>query len=422
MVRFTTQALKIGTIGLVTLLVVLGGARFFDYYRGKAALADAGQPVIFTVKKTDNVDSVASRLHAAGLIHFEAVFKARIRLVNRDVQVGTFKLRKGMSDKDIVDAITGDKSKAKTKNPDLAITIPEGWRTEQIAEKLQELGLNGGAQAFMDAVKKYPTDKYDFLAARQSTNPDNPLEGYLFPDTYNFKADDPPEDIIQKMLDNFGSKVTPAMRQRAQQMNLSINDVVTFASIVEREAANDKERPIIADVYENRYQQGMNLESDPTVQYAIGKRNNQWWTEPSAKDLTNTDSPYNTYKNGGLPPSPIANPGLRSISAVLTPGGTDYLFFVAKKDHSGHLFARNIDEQNQNIAFVKGQAAAPSADSDPFANGNPPKNQPAQGTTGGGGNGGNATSSNSAPGGSSGGANGSGGQPPIQPVDGQPSG
>jgi cell division protein YceG involved in septum cleavage len=159
------------------------------------------------------------------------------------------------------------------------------------------------------------------------------------------------------------------MRQRAEEMGLTLNELLTFASMVEREARDPRERPIIADVYLNRWEIGMRMEADPTVRYAIGKRDGEWWSAPTADDLY-FESPFNTYQNDGLPPHPICNPGLDSIRAVLIPGGTHYLFFVAKADDSGqHWFATNSDDQAWNIAFVKGEAETPAPGSDPFADG-----------------------------------------------------
>ena len=130
-----------------------------------------------------------------------------------------------------------------------------------------------------------------------------------------------PEDLIQKMLDNFNGKINQEMRDRASQMNLSVYDVLIFASLVEREARIGDERPLVADVYLNRYEQGMKFDADPTVQYVMGKAGD-WWPQPTGDDLQNVDSPYNTYLNTGIPPGPICNPGMASIQSVLEPGGT----------------------------------------------------------------------------------------------------
>jgi UPF0755 protein len=309
-----------------------------------------------------------------------------MRLANSDVVPGKYPLRKGMSVAEIVDVVTGKAKadagtkKASTKKSDkkteakvLTLTVPEGWRAEQIAEELVKIGWQGSVQDFMDAQKNFTRDNYDFLASRDNKVKPDSLEGFLFPDTYQINSDEPAQDIIQKMLDNFDAKFTPQMRDRAKEMNLSIYQVLTFASLIEREAAVSEERPVIADVFLNRYEAGINMESDPTVRYVLGKtKDGNWWAAPTAKELEDTDSPYNTYKHL-LPPGPICNPSLDSIQAVLTPGGTNYLYFVALTDGSGrHLFAADKASQDQNVAYVNGQADAPAPGSDPFNSGSAP--------------------------------------------------
>ena len=209
--------------------------------------------------------------------------------------------------------------------------------------------MNGGSEAFLEAVDSFDYSGYDFLEGLPGgSNRPAALEGFLYPDTYNFMSDDPPEYLIQSMLDNFDSKVTQDMRDQAEAMELSLYEVITLASIVEREAAIADERPIIADVYLNRLESGMRLEADPTVQYPLGKEG-AWWPKLGREDTSNTDSPYNAYLNGGLPPGPICNPGLDSILAVLNPEDTNYLFFVAIGDSGEHVFAETYEQHEQNI-------------------------------------------------------------------------
>jgi UPF0755 protein len=149
------------------------------------------------------------------------------------------------------------------------------------------------------------------------------------------------------MLTNFGNKYTPEMRQRTSEMGLTIEQVVTVASLVEREAQLPEERPTIADVYLSRWEQGWRLDADPTVQYVLGTKDD-WWPKLSGDDLF-VDSPYNTYQNDGLPPGPIANPGFASIQAVLFPNDTPYMYFVAKGDSGEHAFAVTAEEQQANV-------------------------------------------------------------------------
>jgi peptidoglycan lytic transglycosylase G len=364
MVQWVVQILKIVTVVIMSGLVLLGGARAFDYYRDQATPDDLGRLYTITIREADDVDDVAEKLEEAGLIATDVYFKARMRVESKTLEPGTYRLAKGQPVSQIIELITSEESQARTEdNPTLTITVVEGWRTEQIAEELENLGLNGGADAFMEAVRNFPSDAYEFLADRPDSTS---LEGYLFPDTYDFQADTPPENIIDSMLANFDNKITPDMRQRASEMGLTLNQVLTFASLVEREAQVGDERPIIADVYLKRFTDGWLLNADPTIQYAVGD-SSEWWPELSEADLS-IESPYNTYQIIGLPPGPIANPGYSSIDAVLFPQDTAYYFFVARPDDSGtHLFAATNEEHNQNVAFVDGEVDAPAPGSDPFA-------------------------------------------------------
>jgi UPF0755 protein len=366
MVQWVVQILKIVTVVVMSGLILLGGTRAFDYYRDQATPDDIGRVYTITIREAEDVDDVAAKLKDAGLITSDLYFKTRLRVESKSLEPGTYRLTKGQSVADIIELITSEESEVRSgggESATLTITVIEGWRTEQIAEELERLGLEAGAEGFMNAARSFPNDAFDFLADRPDPTS---LEGYLFPDTYNFKTDTPPEDIIVSMLNNFQSKISTDMRQRAGEMGLTLNQVLTFASLVEREAQVGEERPIIADVYLKRYAEGWRLDADPTVQYVVGSTGD-WWPELSGDDLF-VESPYNTYQFVGLPPGPIANPGYSSINAVLYPAETPYYFFVALPDGSGtHLFAATNDAQNQNVAFVAGDIDSPAPGSNPFA-------------------------------------------------------
>jgi UPF0755 protein len=345
--RAVTQSLKIVSVVVIAGLIVVGGLRFFQYYRDKA-LADEhiGQTVVVTIKKDDDSKAVAAKLHDAGLINSELYFTSLVKLKNVEIVPATYSFTKGTSASTIVDLITTTKSTAKTEVKTLKLTVPEGWRTTQIAAQLDKIGYPPGGQAFLDAVKNYDGTQYQWLKDRPDKHS---LEGYLFPDTYDIKTDETPNEIIDQMLYNFDQKFTKEMRDQAQKDGLTIAQVMTVASIVEREAAVGSERPIIASVYLNRFHGGGPMGADPTIQYAVGNSSN-WWPVLSSKDLK-VDSPYNTYERDGLPPTPISNPGLPSILAVLQPADTNYLYFVAKNDGSGeHVFAETAAEQDANKA------------------------------------------------------------------------
>jgi UPF0755 protein len=354
MIRFVVSSLKVAVIVISTLAVALGGFQAFDHYRSRAEeSAGVGEPVVFTIGKNDDASEVARNLHKRGLIRSEQVFELTVRYVDRDIKPATYTLTKGMNVSTIVDLITAEKSKAVTKVKDYKITVVEGWRAEQIADELDKLKYPPGGEAFMRATEDYPHDSYDFLKGTKKGT----LEGFLYPATYEFTNETSPEELVTMMLNAFDQAFTPEMRDRAEAMNLSIYDVVKIASLIEREAVVDDERPLIADVYLKRYNDGWNLEADPTVQYAIGKRDGKWWPVPTAKDLEDTDSAYNLYKHSGLTPTPICSPRKLSMLAVLQPAQSPFMFFVARKDNSGrHLFAATGEEQTANQELINSGA------------------------------------------------------------------
>jgi UPF0755 protein len=366
--RILVQTLKIGIIVILAGLVLVGGTRAFEYYRDQAAVEGKyGKRVLVTISSRDDTGEVADKLGDVGLLNSKMYFEVLVRVSGKEIKAGSYQLAHGMSTRTIVDLITTEKSTAKTKNVELSITVPEGWRTEQIAEELDRLGLNGGADAFMEAVREYDSDQFEFLEDRPDKRS---LEGYLFPDTYTFRADTPPEDIIQMMLQNFDQKFEQSLRDRADQMGLTMNEVLIFASLVQREAQIGQEFPVIAGLYLNRFEIGMRMEADPTVQYVIGKQGD-WWPKVTEDDLF-VESPYNTYQNDGLPPAPIANPGMTAILAVLQPAQTDYIFFVAHPSGDGsHLFAVDNASQDQNINFRNGVVDTPAPCSNPWDPGCP---------------------------------------------------
>jgi UPF0755 protein len=357
--RVFTQSLKVVTIAALSVVVLATGVWAFSYAAELARPSDAGEPVMLTFFEGQTDVEVADELAAQGLIRSKLLFQGQFKLSGGALIPGTYTLRKGMSVPQIVDRITGAApaeeapSQAASTAPDtFDITIPEGWRIEQIAEEYERLGGEGGAQAFMEAVAGIDRSQFDFLAGLPA---DASLEGYLFPDTYKFNGKDPVVNVVT-MLTTFGNRYTPEMRQRTQQMGLTIHDVVTVASLVEKEAKIPEERPTIADVYLSRWEQGWRLDADPTVQYALGTPED-WWPKLSGDDLF-YDSPYNTYQRDGLPPGPIANPGFASLQAVLFPDDTPYMYFVAKCDTGEHAFGVTPEDQEANVAQFQNNCPA----------------------------------------------------------------
>jgi UPF0755 protein len=356
LVRILTQSLKIITIVVVAVIAVAGAIWFFDYWQNREP-SDAGRPVVIQISADDDTGSVADKLSDSDLVRFPLYFETRMRFADVDLRPGVYTLRKGMSTKEIIDAITtdavatGDESQDAEGGGDaqvIEVTLIEGQRAEEFGEAIEAAGYPNGAQVFMDAVKNPAVrEGWDFL---KDVPADASIEGFLFPDTYTFSTDYTGEDMVGAMLENFDAKVSEKTRESFADQGLSIYQAITVASIVEREAAVAEERPVIAAVYLNRLKQDppMLLNADPTIQYAVGTPN-EWWPVLTSANLE-MDSPYNTYLHEGLPPSPISNPGIASIQSVGQPADVEYLYFVAKDDGSGeHVFANTYEEHQANV-------------------------------------------------------------------------
>jgi UPF0755 protein len=264
--------------------------------------------------------------------------------VESQLAAGEYELRPNMAPSEILGLMRQGAEAA------LSVTFPEGWRTEEIADRLDASGVVSRTE-FLRAATRGPYG-YTFLAGLPA---ESSLEGYLFPDTYTFSRRVTATVVVDTMLRNFDRRFDVSMRQQAERQGLSVRDVVILASIVEREAVVAEERPMIAEVFLNRLAVKMPLQADPTVQYAVAQADSDraredgyWRLELTEADLE-IDSPYNTYRNKGLPPGPISNPGLAALKAVLSPTSTGYLFFVAKTGGE-HAFARTLDEHNENVA------------------------------------------------------------------------
>lgn len=226
-------------------------------------------------------------------------------------------------------------------------TIPEGWSLRQMAAYFEAEGFFP-AQDFISAASQIPRNQFPWLPEALPY-----LEGFLYPDTYNLNADQiTPQAVIKQMLSRFEQVALPLYQQHRQQTNLNLQQWVTLASIVEKEAVVQSERPRIAGVFSQRMRQGIALQSDPTVEYGLGIR--QTAAQPLTLAQVRQPSPYNTYINPGLPPTPIASPGVASLKATLSPENTDYLYFVARYDGT-HVFSRTLAEHEKAQAAIRRQ-------------------------------------------------------------------
>lgn len=340
---------------LLALAVIAVGVSLYLVYAARPPIASqegpAGEPVemVFEVLPGETTGDIAQNLAEDGLIRMPLMFQlyARLRGMDSRLEAGRYTLRSDMSMDQILETLTQAPGE-----PEVSFTLREGLRLEQVVESLDQQGIAPAADLEHALQMTYT---YDFLADRPAGAT---LEGYLFPDTYRIPRSYTATQVVDFLLRAFDGKFTPAMREQAKAADMTIFQVVTLASIVEREAILDSERPVIASVYLNRLAAGMALDADPTVQYAMGynKTQERWWPqiyfdELGVANLTEFDHPYNTYRYPGLPPGPICSPGLAAIKAVLEPAKTEYYFFVAKNDGTGeHAFAKTLEEHNANVA------------------------------------------------------------------------
>jgi UPF0755 protein len=312
--------------------------------------SDDATPVVFTINAGETAATIAPRLQREGLVTDSQLFLWLVRYQGVDAQLeaGEYELRANMTMNELIDALQVGRLR------EVSVTIPEGKRAEEVAVLLEESGVVD-AEVFLGLVRSVAPE-YDSLLDRPEGAPDS-VEGFLFPETYLIPVDYDSAQVLDLMVTTFAESFSPEMRQAAAEAGMSVYEVVTLASIVEREAVVAEERPIIASVYLNRLEQGMYLQSDPTVQYALGYQEDtgQWWKIPmSLEEDVEVDSPYNTYMYPGLPIGPICSPGLASMQAVLYPDDTPYLFFFSKFDGS-HAFAETYEEHLHNQELYQGQ-------------------------------------------------------------------
>jgi len=355
LVRILSSALKVCSIVLLAVLLAGGSVWFFNYWQDRERSAEIGRPVTIEITDDDDTGSVADKLTDADLVRYGIYFETRMRFSGVELSPGVYTLRIGMSVPDIINEITIPDTGSASVDEEgtvapqsFQVTFIEGQRLEQNGAALEAAGMPNGQAEYIAAASDVDRFRasYPFL---ESVPDGATLEGFLFPDTYTVGQNATAADVIGLQLSNFEAKFTPEMISQADAADMSIFDVVTVASIVEREAAIPEERPQIAAVYLNRLDTGMLLNADPSQQYGIGTADD-WWPQLNTELLEKSKSTaYDTYLTQGLPPGPIANPGFASLQAVLQPADVDYLYFVTTGDESGaHLFASSEEQHIQN--------------------------------------------------------------------------
>ena len=326
---------------IILILIVLSGAAlaggyfYLEAQVEKSISAAAREGKVFEVKRGESVGAIAGRLADDGFISKPIFFKYAIWKsgIGELLKAGRYLLNSGMSPLEIGRLM----AEGGVWRDEVAITIPEGFSLSEIDARLKAAGFlaNGGRTPASLTVGDFKKD-YDFLADA----PDNAsLEGYFFPDTYHFEKNTSLENAVRKMLDNFDKKLSADLREEARKQSKTIFEIVTMASIIEKEVITTDDMKIVSGVLWKRLDVGMPLQADATVVYAVGRG------ELTYDDLK-TDSPYNTYTRQGLPEGPISNPGLRAITAAIYPTWSDYLYYLSKPNKET-VFSRTSDEHNR---------------------------------------------------------------------------
>jgi UPF0755 protein len=312
-------------IALVIIIILVPIGMYYGFIN--SPVSNQNRNIEVRITKGMNSSKIIDKLSSEGLIKNKIFSKLYMKIngIGNNLKAGVYKFNLNMTPKHIFDML-------KNREIDLnfvSFTIPEGYDVKHITDKLYNLGVIKSKEEFFNAIQK-DEFKYDFINNKQD-NRTFRLEGYLFPATYEFEKGMPIHNIIDEMLSRFNLAYR-SFKSELDSKNISLDNAIIMASMIEGEAKIDSERPLIAAVLFNRLRVNMFLQIDATVQYALGVHKNIILY----KDLK-IKSPYNTYNNKGLPIGPIGNPGLKSIEAVLNPSNVNYLYYIAKGD-GGHFF------------------------------------------------------------------------------------
>lgn len=297
-------------------------------------------PIDMMVTEGAVLKSIAKDLKATGIIQSELIFRLYARTTGNGIyQMGMHSFTPSMKYADIIAEL-----EKMPQADSYTVTIPEGYELRQIADEFEKAGLIN-REVFMREIETGNFD-YPFIAAIPER--ENRLEGYLFPDTYTFTGKESEHSIINTMLDNFNKIVIPVYEQSGSSQ--SLDEIIRLASVIEREAAGDADRALVASVFVNRINKGMKLESCATVQYILQERK-----PVLSNEDTLIDSPYNTYLYGGLPIGPIAAPGLKAIEAALYPAESNYMYFLANAEGTESYFSETYEEHVEKQRQIQGQ-------------------------------------------------------------------
>ena len=303
-------------------------------------VSENSKDIFFSITINEGIDSIAKNLENADLINSEFWFKIYIKKENLDkkIQAGDYTLSPTLSIKEIVNILKN----GQTVNNEMTIKIIEGWGMAEINKYLVENSISNNNEFLVLARTKVSNWDYDFLKEASS---EADLEGFLFPDTYRIFNDAAAEDIIVKMLDNLDKKMTIEMREDIENSGRNIYEIITLASLIEKEVRSYGDMQIVSGIFLNRIKNGQPLESCATLAYILEENKKQYSIED-----TQIDSEYNTYKNQGLPPGPICNPGINAIKAAVYPKDTEYNYFLNRFDNGETVFSKSYEEHLANKA------------------------------------------------------------------------
>jgi len=324
---------------IIIVIIIIAVGSFF-YWRNLNSPVDAnGKEQIFIVNKGDSISEVAKNLRINNLISSEYYFKNKIGKDN--IKAGEYFISPKLTTGEIIKILTlGD-----VVSNEKLIKIIEGWNNKDIAAYLEKNNIVS-AKDFLDLANE-PVNVWKFSFAKPDFIGDAPktadLEGYLFPDTYRIFSDTTSEGIIIKMLDNFDRKLTPEIKEEIKRQGKTIYEIITMASIIEKEVRSTNDMKIVSGIFWDRIKNGRGLESCATLAYILGVNKAQYSIED-----TKVDSPYNTYKYRGLSPGPIANPGFNAINAAIYPENTDYNYFLSDPATGQTIYSKTLEEHNAN--------------------------------------------------------------------------
>ncbi len=333
----------------LAIAVVIAAVIIFSYYSDINTPANEnGTAIKFTVAKGEGVKQISQELFQAGLIRSKFHFTTYVSQTKTaaNMQAGVYQLSPAMTIKQIVAELVA----GKVINEEKEITIIPGWNLRDIAQYFQSAGIASSTAFYKlagEPLHKYASGSLPDYAAEFSVLADKPknysLEGYLFPDTYRVYNNAKPADVILKMIGNLDAKFTPQMRSDIAQQGKTIYQIITMASIIEKEVRKTEDMKIVSGIFWNRLKIAQPLGSDATLSYIYNDNN-----AAHSLEQIKVDSPYNTYRFAGLPPGPICNPSLDAIMAAIYPAATDYYYFLTNPANGETIFAKTLDEHNRN--------------------------------------------------------------------------